>query len=84
MFVEQQKSKSAKWVFNFFRKTPLRCSLIFHQVGNEEGMIAALLQIIAADSIDMYVSDACFTVTMHQLALLDVFPARHAKPARSG
>jgi hypothetical protein len=31
------------------------------QVGNEEGMITALLQIIAADSIDLYVSKTrCF------------------------
>jgi importin-7 len=41
----------------------------FIKVGGEEGMVAALLQIIAADSVDMYVSNA-FVLCIHAPAML--------------
>jgi hypothetical protein len=53
-------------------------------VGGEEGMVAALLQIIAHDNVDLYVSNA-FMVHISELFIFTNLSssARLAKPALS-
>ena len=63
-----------------------RCLVFNHnpaiQVGGEEGMVAALLQIIAYDNVDLYVSNALILRIHASFMLTDhLSSVRLAKPA---
>lgn len=54
MSAKLQSCRFARYISSSFRTTHF-INIVGWQIGGQEGMIAALLQIIATDSVDLYV-----------------------------